>query len=164
MKRILWTITAVGALAVPVGIAAAQIDDDVTETETPTTVVCDQEQVREQLRLHDGTGDQERTQERTQAHECDACEQAQVRVREQVRVEDGQGEMVRNQVRAEDCDGCTGDQVRTRARVEDGTAEQQQDGVGNDVGVGQHDTRRYQQQDRDPSGAADQVGAGRSGR
>jgi Ni/Co efflux regulator RcnB len=146
MKRILWTITAVGALAVPVGIAAAQTDDDVTETDPPTTVVCDHDQSRDQLRLHDGTGDQERTQQR--AHECDDCEQAHVRVREQVRVEDGRGDMVRNQVRVEDCDDCTGGQQRTQARVPGGVG----DGTGAGPGVGQQDARRYQQQDREPVG------------
>jgi Ni/Co efflux regulator RcnB len=153
MKKILLTITAVGALAVPAGIAAAQTDDDVTETETPTTVVCDQDQSRDQLRLHDGTGDQERTQQRLQTYECDECEQAQVRVREQVRVEDGQGEMVRNQARVEDCDACTGDQLRDRARVEDGTGVPQQ-----------QDNRQYQEQDREPYGMGDQAGPGRGGR
>lgn len=124
MKRILWIITAVGALAVPVGIAAAQADDDVIDTETPTTVVCDHDQLREQLRLHDGTGDRERMQQRLETHECDACEQAQVREREQNRVEDGQGEMVRDQARVEDCDACTGDQVREHRELHAGIGDQ----------------------------------------
>jgi hypothetical protein len=158
MKRILWTITAVGALAVPVGMVAAQTDDDTTvDTETPTTVVCDQDQQRLQLHRQDGTGDQERAQQRLQAHECDGCLQARERV--QVRVEDGQGDMVRNQARLEECGTCTGDQVRAR----DGATVQEQDGAAEDQ-TGQQDSRRYQQQDRLPSGTADQVGPGRSGR
>lgn len=156
MKRILWTITAVGALAVPVGLATAQSDEDVTDTESPTTTVeCDQEQLREQLRLQDGSGDQTRTQQRLQAHECEECEQAHERVRHQVRVEEGRGDMVRNQVRIEDCDGCTGDQTRTRAQVEDST--------GPGAGVGQQDTRRYQEQDHVP-GVGNEDAPGRAGR
>lgn len=160
MKRILWTITAVGALAVPVGIATAQADDDVTETDPPTTVECD----REQLRLHDGTGDQARTQERLHAEDCDGCEEAELRhqyrseegqgdmVRHQYRVEEGQGDMVRHQYRVEDCDGCTGDQSRDRVRVQDGVE-------GGDV-PGQQDMHRYQEQDREPGneGAPDRTG------
>jgi hypothetical protein len=124
--------------------------------------VCEHE--REQLRLRDGTGDQERTQQRLEAHECDGCEQA--RNREQVRVEDGQGEMVRNQARVEDCDGCHGDPVR--ARVEDGTP--QRDGAGPNAGpavepgAGRHDQRQYQEQDRDPSGPGVEVRPSGNGR
>lgn len=169
MKRMLWTITAVGALAIPAGWAAAQTADDaVVEDETTTTVVCDQDQDRVQLQLHDGTGDQQRTQQRLQDHECDSCDQLQVQLREQVRVEDGQGDMVRNQYRIE---GDVTPPVRNQYRVEDGQGDmvQQQtraqvqqgeteNGQDDQVGVGQRDTRRYQEQDATNSATQ---GAGR---
>ena len=168
MKRILWTITAVGALAVPVGMAAAQTDDDtVVDNETPTTIECDQEQYREQRRLQDGTEGHEPVQQRLRAHDCEDCEHMQLR--EQVGYDQGQGEMVRNQVReqleGEPCEGC--EQAREQVRVEEGqgTMEQKQlrepveepatepaqerveDGSGEEVRVGQ-DARQYREHDR----------------
>lgn len=137
MKRILWTGFAVAALAVPAGMASAQADDSGVEDDT-TTVVCDGDQLRQQL--HDGSGDQARSQQRAQ--DCEDCDQAMVqnRIREQVRVEDGTGDMVREQVRSqdgtgdmareqvrsEDCDTCDGDQLREQ--LHDGSGDQVRSG------------------------------------
>lgn len=152
MKRILWTITAVGALAVPVGIATAQADDDLTEPDPPTTIECD----RDQLRLRDGTGDQQRTHERLNATECDGgCERNEVR--NQYRLEEGQGAMERHQYRVESCDDCTGDQARVQDRTE------VQDGVEDGTDPGQPDTRRYRERDHEP-GVGNEDAPGRGGR
>lgn len=120
MRKILMTITAVGVLSVPAGLALAQSDDTVVDTGTDTTVECDQDQLRErdQLRLHDG--------------DCELCEEAHVRVREHTRAMDANGETVRNQVRVEECDDCSGDQLmlQDRQMLHDGTGDGEQARLG----------------------------------
>ena len=145
MKRILMTITAVGTLAVPAGLALAQIDDTTVDTGASTTVVYEQDQLRlrdqDQLRLHDGdcelcdgvharireqvrsteaTGEMVRRQLRVEGDENDTGEQ----VRLQLEAHEGAGEQVRNQLRVEDCDDCTGEQVRSQLEAHEGAGEQ----------------------------------------
>jgi parvulin-like peptidyl-prolyl isomerase len=92
MKKMLFTLTAAGALAVPAGMALAQSDsarpaapavacvDQVRDRDRDRTADQTQEtdQVRQQLelRLHDGTCDED-------------CTGDQVREREQAHVRDG---------------------------------------------------------------------------
>jgi hypothetical protein len=68
MKKLLITLTAAGALALPVGVAMAQ--DDVVETDDAVSTV-EPERERTQLRLHEEDGaecDGTRTQERSRVH------------------------------------------------------------------------------------------------
>ncbi len=105
-KKMLTTLTLVGALALPVGVALAR-DDTTTPVDEPTVV----EPIREQTRLRqhqedgcqqcDGTVEMEREQERTRAH-----------------VADGTGRAVQDRA-AEQAGDCTGDQVRDRDRDHD---------------------------------------------
>jgi hypothetical protein len=133
MKRTFLTLTAIGALAVPVGLATAQSDDIGTETTPPTTVECD----HDQLRLRDGSGDQLR--QRLHTEECSCQEGDQVRTRTEARLEDGSGE-----------------QVRTQARLEDGSGDRTQAQDGSDVPVGSQDRVRLQ----DPTQLQDHVRPG----
>lgn len=114
MKKIWLTTLAIGAFAVPVGVASAQTGDDVVDDAT-TTQECDGEQLREQLRLHDGSGDGTQVRRRAQQGEPD-------------------GEMVRDraQVRTQECDGCDGEQLREQQHDHDGTGGQaRRNGRGN---------------------------------
>lgn len=108
MKKIWLTTLALGALAVPVGVASAQTDDDVVD-DTVATQECDGDQIRQQNRLHDGSGDKAQLQHRT-------------------RQGDGVGDMVRDrdQARTEDCDGCDGEQQHDRQHEQ----QHDQDGTG----------------------------------
>jgi len=75
MKKTLIALAALGTLTVPVGIVAAQDTDGVDDT-TTTTVVCDQDQIRQRLHTQDGTatgdqvGDQDRTRLRSEDCDC----------------------------------------------------------------------------------------------
>jgi len=100
MKKIWLTTLAIGAFAVPVGVASAQTGDDVVDDTTTTTQVCD----GDQLRLHDGSGDGTQARRRAGQGESD-------------------GEMVRDreQARTGECDGCDGEQLRERQHDHDGS-------------------------------------------
>jgi Ni/Co efflux regulator RcnB len=109
MKKMLITITTVGVLAVPAGMALAQSDPVEPDTPVPTCVDHERDRDRDRSGDHDmlGTHDQVRTQLRTQLHDgdCDAdCTgdhaqtQARARTQEQIRLDDGTGPGARNRV------------------------------------------------------------------
>jgi hypothetical protein len=105
MKKMLLTLTTVGVLAVPAGMALAQ--SDTTEPATPVPTCVDPVQERDRDRSADqdslGAQDQVRTQLRTQLHlEDGTCDrdctgdqtrtQEQTRLQEQTRRQDGTGD------------------------------------------------------------------------
>ncbi|MCU0260790.1 MAG: hypothetical protein MUE78_07205 [Ilumatobacteraceae bacterium] len=97
MRKVLITLTTVGLLAVPAGMAIAQ--DDTPEPTAPVTV-CEQDRDRVRDREHDQEHVvlQERlqTQERRQDGTCDGeCDGEQMRVRTQAEVGDPTGSMTR---------------------------------------------------------------------
>jgi hypothetical protein len=109
MRKMMLTLTTVGLLAVPAGMAFAQSDDNGPAEPVPTCV--DPEQDRDRDRDRDRTGDQtvpgapdQQTQLRTQEHlqdgHCDGdCPGDQVqnqhRVQDQAHLADGDGAMHR---------------------------------------------------------------------
>lgn len=120
MKKLLITLAAAGALALPVGAVLAQADDGTTD-DTVTTVEPDRDQVR--LRIHQEDGyaqcDGTQTQERNRIHVDDATgvgPQAQVGQGSQFGQgnELGQGNRL-GQATSECSADCTGDQVRGQA-------------------------------------------------
>jgi hypothetical protein len=114
-RTTLFGLTALGALALPIGLVSA---DDADEPTDEPAVVCEQKQYRQR----DGSGDQIR--QRQQAEACDGeCDGSQVRARFENRAMEPQGSQLQQRLRAE-CDGeCDGSQVR--ARVEDRAMEPQ---------------------------------------
>ena len=105
MKKMLITITTVGVLAVPAGMALAQSDPVEPDTPVPACVERERDRDRGGDREMLGTHDQVRTQLRTQLHDGDCAadgtgEHAQNRSRtqEQTRVDDGTGHGARNRV------------------------------------------------------------------
>lgn len=141
MKKTLLTITALGALAIPVGMVSAQTDDTPDPT-PPTTVLCEQAQVR----LRDGTGEHAQLRERIRVEECDGCGdmvRTQTRERSQAHLQTQVGDQIqtrdhirdqdqiRDQVRDQDQDQ-TRDQIRDQDQVRD----QLHDGTGNQARTG----------------------------
>jgi hypothetical protein len=131
MRKILLTATALGSLAIPVGLASAQTSDTTDPDTTVTTVVCDQDQSR--LRLH--------------SEDCEGCGGGE-QYRAGTSANDGRGDTVRlrdrTQIQDRDCDTCTGDevqirdQVRLRDQVHDPVLQLDRplDGAGNQVRAG----------------------------
>jgi parvulin-like peptidyl-prolyl isomerase len=92
MKKMLFTLTAVGALAVPAGVALAQ--SDAAQPAAPVVTCADQVRDRDRDRTADQTqaADQVRQQLQLRLHDgtCDAdCTGDQARQREQAQVQDG---------------------------------------------------------------------------
>lgn len=97
MKRTLLTLTTVGLLAMPAGIAVAENN---TPDPTPPATSCDQERERARDRVQDQerlvVQDQERIQLRLEDGTCDGdCVVAQVRERDQAQLGDSAGLMIR---------------------------------------------------------------------
>lgn len=97
MKKILLTLTTVGLLGVPAGMAVAQ---DETPDPTPPVTTCDQDRDRVRDRVQDQeqvvVQDQVRTQQRLGDGTCDGdCPGTQVRERDQVESGDPVGSMTR---------------------------------------------------------------------
>jgi hypothetical protein len=108
MRKMLLTLTTVGVLAVPAGMALAQSDS--TEPAEPVPTCVDPVRDRDRDRIADqdqlGTQDQLRTQLRTQLHledgTCDGdCTGDQIRLQEQTRSQ----EQIRTQDRTQFADG-----------------------------------------------------------
>ena len=114
MKKMLFTLAAVGTLAVPGGMAIAQ-DDTPTPTDPVTTCEPERDRDRDRDRIH--------VEDEATVHE-----RAQLRLR----LQDGT------------CDGeCTGDQIQARdqVRLEDGTGQGGQEGQ---AGTGMREHRQGQ--------------------
>ena len=97
MKRIVLTLTTVGLLAVPAGMALAQ-DDTPDPTPPVTTCEQDRDRVRDQVQDQEQSEvrDQVRTQLRLENGTCDGeCDGAQVRERTQAELGDPTGSMTR---------------------------------------------------------------------
>jgi hypothetical protein len=103
MRKMMLTLTTVGLLAVPAGMALAQSDDDGPAEPVPTSVDPEQDRDRDRDRTGDqvpGAPDQQQTQLRTQEqlHDGDCTgdhAQNQHRVQDQAHLADGDGEMHR---------------------------------------------------------------------
>ena len=102
MKKMLLTLTTVGVLAVPAGMAFAQTDTDEPAEPVPTCVEPVQDRDRDRDRSTDraASGDQVQLQLRTQQREqlqlddgtCDAdCTGDQTRLRDRSSIADGSG-------------------------------------------------------------------------
>lgn len=106
MKRTLMTVITVGALALPVGVLAAETDPaQPAEDPVPTTVQPDRSRDRERRHVEDAAVPRE--QRTGRAADC-PVEGTPARVREQIRVAEGTGEgrqaHERDQVRIEEAD------------------------------------------------------------
>ena len=104
MNKTLMTLMTVGALAVPVGVLAAETDPmQPTDDPVPTTVQPDRNRDRDRRHVEDTAVPGELRTNRT--HDC-PVEGTPARVREQIRVAEGTGEgrqaHERDQVRIED--------------------------------------------------------------
>ena len=100
MKKMLLTLTTVGVLAVPAGMAFAQTDTDEPAEPVPTCVEPVQDRDRDRSTDRAASGDQVQLQLRTQQREqlqlddgtCDAdCTGDQTRLRDQSSIADGSG-------------------------------------------------------------------------
>lgn len=97
MKRTLLTLTTVGLLAMPAGIAVAENN---TPDPTPPATSCDQERERARDRVQDEerlvVQHRERIELRLEDGTCDGdCVDAQVRERDQAQLGDSAGLMLR---------------------------------------------------------------------
>lgn len=127
MKKMLITLTAAGALAVPMGVAAAQGGQgngpNGPGQHGDGVPTC--EQARDQVREHDhGNGDQ--TQQRTQRRDggCAAADIAAV-PDEVIVVESDTPEQTQEQTQLQDGTGdSTQNQTRERTRADDGAQNQ----------------------------------------
>jgi len=95
MRKMLLTLTTVGVLAVPAGMALAQSDTTEPAEPVPTCVDPVRDRDRDHSEDHGllGAQDQVRTQQQTQAHlddgTCDAdCEGEHARVQDRTRLQD----------------------------------------------------------------------------
>ena len=104
MRKMMLTLTTVGLLAVPAGMAFAQSDDSGPAEPAPTCVNPEQDRDRDRDRTGDQTvpaaPDRQQTQLRTQEqlHDCDGPgdqAESQHRVQEQAHLADGEGVMHR---------------------------------------------------------------------
>ena len=100
MKKMLLTLTTVGVLAVPAGMAFAQTDTDEPAEPVPTCVEPVQDRDRDRSTDRAASGDQVQLQLRTQQREqlqlddgtCDAdCTGDQTRLRDRSSIADGSG-------------------------------------------------------------------------
>ena len=100
MKKMLLTLTTVGVLAVPAGMAFAQTDTDEPAEPVPTCVEPVQDRDRDRSTDKAATGEQVQLQLRTQQREqlqlddgtCDAdCTGDQTRLRDRSSIADGSG-------------------------------------------------------------------------
>ena len=106
MRKMMLTLTTVGLLAVPAGMALAQSDDNEPAEPVPTCVDPEQDRDRDRDRAMDqtvpGAPDQQQTRRRTheQLHDCDGdCPgdqaQHQHHVQDEAHLADGEGAMHR---------------------------------------------------------------------
>jgi len=100
MRKMLLTLTTVGVLAVPAGMAFAQTDTDEPAAPVPTCVEPVQDRDRDRSTDTAASGEQVQLQLRTQQREqrqlddgtCDAdCTGDQTRLRDQSSIADGSG-------------------------------------------------------------------------